>query len=151
MYMYVHCDNLTCDTHRHHTPLLFYNKLGFVIIIIIIIIMRVLLLSLVRILIVLQLRPAELLLARANSVQIQKTLPPITTHVVHPQLKATTGPVQTCTAIQQQNDAAKSTMSKAIFNLVKGIVGAGVLSLPAGQSVHYTVGYVVNHYLLVSI
>jgi len=29
-------------------------------------------------------------------------------------------------------DGTKSTMSKAIFNLVKGIVGAGVLSLPAG-------------------
>jgi amino acid permease len=32
-----------------------------------------------------------------------------------------------------QNDGSKSTMSKAIFNLVKGIVGAGVLSLPAGM------------------
>ena len=35
--------------------------------------------------------------------------------------------------ISQGGSASKSTLSVAIFNLVKGIVGAGVLSLPAGE------------------
>lgn len=36
------------------------------------------------------------------------------------------------------DDISKSSLSTAIFNLVKGIVGVGVLSLPAGTYVLYT-------------
>lgn len=39
---------------------------------------------------------------------------------------------QKITDIQGGADAGKSSLSTAMFNLVKGIVGAGVLSLPAG-------------------
>ncbi len=37
------------------------------------------------------------------------------------------------TDIQGGAAAGKSSLSTAMFNLVKGIVGAGVLSLPAGE------------------
>ena len=46
--------------------------------------------------------------------------------------KATQKAKETVSSLNRGGDAPKSTMKAATFNLVKGIVGAGVLSLPAG-------------------
>ena len=47
------------------------------------------------------------------------------------------------------DDISKSSLSTAIFNLVKGIVGVGVLSLPAGTYVLYAL-FVCFYCLLLS-
>lgn len=66
-----------------------------------------------------------------NKPSLVATVPP-TKDVTLSGTKATLTTKETVSSLSRGGDAPKSTMKAATFNLVKGIVGAGVLSLPAG-------------------